>query len=530
MATDAVIGKIVVNVEARIDKLERQLNRGRKAVMSFGQQAGRAVGVGLAKFNSIVGVTSVLSVGALTAAVAKSTAEIDKLAKTAQTIGITTEALASLRHAANLTGVDTTTLDNSLRKMTIRISEAASGSGEAVKVLNELGLSAAQLKGMAPEKQFAEIASKIGEVRNHSDKVRIATKLFEEEGAKLVNTLNLGKRGLAETAREAEKLGLAISAEDAAKVEHLADAWDRFKKATGATSNRLTIAIAPAAADALDGFAMAIADLNNMSLGGKAGQKMKNQPDWLQRSADFFGTNSNPLHVVNMIVDDFFMQLSKERGQVRMNELSGLSPEALARRSQMTFAAPTAESDARAARIMQEAQAEENQDLMAKMRANRVTDQRRENLLGLLNSNMTDAPVGSRWEARGGKKLMDSLKGFAGTLEQGANALKQGRNTGMFGFAQGLEKFRQAGYNMQRRMDIVEEVRARGSQPRAQSGIIEQGTSEAFQALRKNLYKTDDRQRELVAINKAMLKAGIEQKDYTKDLVDWFKGAVMVGT
>lgn len=526
MATEAVIGKILVNVEARIDKLEKGFRRGMKEINTFGDRAGKAFSI----FNSMVGVTSVLSVGALTAAIAKSTAEIDKLAKTAQTIGIATEALASLRHAANLTGVDTQTLDNSLRKMTIRISEAATGSGEAVKVLEELGLSAHILKTMAPEKQFAEIASKLGEVRNHSDKVRIATKLFEEEGAKLVNTLNLGKRGLAEAAREAEKLGLAISAEDAAKVEHLADAWDRFTKATGATSNKLTIAIAPAAADALDGFAMAIADINAISLGGKAGQQMKNQPDWLQRSSNFFGTNSNPLHVVNMIVDDFFMELSKQRGQVRMDELSGLSPEARARRSQLTFATRTEATDRRAAQIMAETQAEENRDMMARLRAGRPTDQRRENLLGLLGDNMNpDIKPVYEWQ-KSGKPLMDALKGFSGMLEQGARGLQQGRDSGMFGFAQGLEKFRQAQYNVQQRMDIAEEVRSRGSQPRAQSGIIEQGTSEAFATLRKNLYKTDDRQRELVAINKAMLKAGIEQKDYAKELVNWFKSAVAVGT
>lgn len=507
MATDAVIGKIVVNVEARIDKLERQLAKGRKAVSSFGNDAGKAVGAGLSKFNRIVGVSSVVSVGAFTAAIAKSTASIDNLAKTSQTIGISTEALASLRHAANLTGVETQTLDSSLSKMTIRLSEAKKGTGEAKDVVKELGLDIKKISTMAPEQQFAEIASAMMNVKNHADKVRIATKLFEEEGAKLVNTLALGKSGLRSAAVEAEKLGLAIKAEDAAKVEKLADAWDRFKKATGAGFTDLTIAIAPAAQQVLESLTAAVGDLKVLykalpDTGTKstlASARDSYEQSWLGKSLENLFTKAT-------------MAQSRNEGRITPEELKarGWTDTQIERRQAM---------------IDRKLNHEKEVELAIQEKANKTKPQFDLNFNRKLAVPNFSATITSEFRRRVFGAIGKSIEAIPTRASTEAAIDKA---TAAFGG--GVEKFRQAGYNMQKRMDIIEEAKDKARHPRAHVGIIEQGTSEAFQALRKNLYKTDDKQRELIAINKALLKAGIEQKDYTKDLVDWFKGAVMVGT
>ena len=76
------------------------------------------------------------------ALVKQSLAVNDALAKTADRLGLTTEALAGLQHAAELTGAGTKTLDMALQRMTRRIGEAATGSGAAKDAITELGLSA----------------------------------------------------------------------------------------------------------------------------------------------------------------------------------------------------------------------------------------------------------------------------------------------------------------------------------------------------------------------------------------------------
>ena len=504
---DAVIGKIVVNIEARIDKLEKQLAKGRKAVSSFGTQAGRAVGSGLSKFDKYLGITSVVSAGAFTAAIAKSTEAIDNLAKTSQTIGISTEALAGLRHAANLTGVETQTLDNSLRKMTIRISEARKGTGEAKDVIKELGLDIKSLAKQAPEQQFAEIAGAMQKVTNHADKVRMATKLFEEEGAKLVNTLALGKAGLTATAVEAQRLGLAIKAEDAAKVEKLADAWDRFKKATGSGFTELTIAIAPVAQEVLEGLTAAVRDVSILY---KAMPKTGGSSAVGKAKAAYEG--SGVFRFIEGVFTKATMAQSRNEGKITPEELKarGWTDVQIERRQAMMDRKLTHDKEVELATKAQQQKKKPELDLNFKPRLS--VPNFSATLTSTFRQGLSDAIGGA----------IESIPSRMGTEAAVDNAMMR--------FGSGVESVRQASTNIEKRMEIAEEVRGRDRPDRAQVGIIEQGTSEAFTALRKNLYKSDDKQRELVAINKAMLKAGVEQKDYTKELVDWFKNAVAVGT
>lgn len=170
---------------------------------------------------------------------------IDALAKTSDKLGIATEKLAGLQHAAELTGVESRTLNMGLQRMVRRISEAARGTGEAQGALQELGLSAQQLNMLAPDRQFTKIAEALKNVQNPADRVRLAFKLFDSEGVNLVNTLALGEKGLAAAQEEAERLGLAVSRFDAAQVEKVNDAFTRIKRALTGVVNTVVIKAAP---------------------------------------------------------------------------------------------------------------------------------------------------------------------------------------------------------------------------------------------------------------------------------------------
>ena len=71
---------------------------------------------------ALVGVAGVAGFGLL---VKSSLNATDSLAKTAAKIGTTTEALSALRYAADLTGVETRTMDMALQRFTRRTAEAA---------------------------------------------------------------------------------------------------------------------------------------------------------------------------------------------------------------------------------------------------------------------------------------------------------------------------------------------------------------------------------------------------------------------
>ena len=170
---------------------------------------------------------------------------IDSLAKTADKIGVTTEALGGLRHAAELTGVGSDTLDMAMQRLTRRVSEAANGTGEAKNALIELGINAANLEQLPLDVQMEVIADAMGDVKSQSDKVRLAMKLFDSEGVSLVNTLALGSTGLEQMAKEADTLGITVSRVDAAKIEMANDAVTKSKGVFTGLGNQLATAFSP---------------------------------------------------------------------------------------------------------------------------------------------------------------------------------------------------------------------------------------------------------------------------------------------
>ena len=211
------------------------------AFKSVNQAAGR-----LAASAAKIGVAFATAGVAAAAALTKmQMSNIDSLAKTADKIGVTTEALGGLRHAAELTGVGSDTLDMAMQRLTRRVSEAANGTGEAKNALIELGINAANLEKLPLDVQMEVIADAMGDVKSQSDKVRLAMKLFDSEGVSLVNTLASGSTGLQQMAKEADTLGITVSRVDAAKIEMANDAVTKSKGVFTGLGNQLATAFAP---------------------------------------------------------------------------------------------------------------------------------------------------------------------------------------------------------------------------------------------------------------------------------------------
>ena len=231
---------IEVIIGANTDDLDAAVQRSRSRLAGLGGEMKGNIATA-AKWGAAV---SVAATAATAAIVAGSLKSIDALAKTSDKLGIAISDLQALRQAAELTGVGTNTLDMSLQRMTRRLSEAAQGTGEAQDALKELNLDALALAKVSPDEQFREIAGAMKQVGSQSDRVRLAFKLFDSEGAALVNTLALGKSGLQEIGDEMDALGASITRVDAAKVEAANDAMLRVATAAGAVSDRLTIELA----------------------------------------------------------------------------------------------------------------------------------------------------------------------------------------------------------------------------------------------------------------------------------------------
>lgn len=198
---------------------------------------------------------------------------IDALGKVASKIGISTDALGGLRYAAEQTGVASNTLDMALQRMVRRVSEAALGTGEAVKALKELNIDAKVLSTLAPDQQFRAIADAMQGVTNQSDRVRLAMRLFDSEGVSLVNTLKGGSEQLKAFQDRAKQLGMTLTDDLVDGVERANDSISTFRGFLGGMFRRTVAELAPAI-EALTENMMAFVEMK-VEQGGGAGNVAK---------------------------------------------------------------------------------------------------------------------------------------------------------------------------------------------------------------------------------------------------------------
>jgi len=189
----------------------------------------------LAAGAAAVGTALVTATKAVYDFTAQQAAAGDAAAKFAYRLGLTVEGLSELDYIAKRGNVSVRTMGIAMQRMTRRVAEAAQGLGEARDAIRELGIDAAAITSMSPDKQFYEIARALQDVTRQSDRVRLAFKLFDSEGVSVIQTL---KGGLAETRKEFERFGGAMSASFASGSEsfanaqsNLANATDRLKEA-----------------------------------------------------------------------------------------------------------------------------------------------------------------------------------------------------------------------------------------------------------------------------------------------------------
>jgi len=195
---------------------------------------------------SVLNLKTALAGAAFTLLVRQSLLATDSLSKTASKIGTTTEALGGLRYAADLAGLETRTMDMALQRFTRRTAEAAMGTGEAKGAIKELGLSAQELNRMPLDKRMIVLADAFQGVTSESDQLRLAFKLFDSEGAALVNVLSQGGDGLKAMLGEAKALGLTMSGSAAKGVEDTVDALTKMQGLFKGVTDQAVAAFAPA--------------------------------------------------------------------------------------------------------------------------------------------------------------------------------------------------------------------------------------------------------------------------------------------
>lgn len=237
----SVLSTLVIDLRGNSAHFQNELKKANSKSKSFAKKV-RANSAAVVKSLGSIGAVGAIALGAI---YKQSSENIDALAKQADKLGITTQALAGLQHAADLTGVSSQALNKGLLDMTVKVQDAAKGTGLAKDALKELNLNAEVLAKMSPDQQFNKIAEAMGNVEDHGNKVAIAYDLFGAKGTDLLNTLAMGEDALNRTAIEAQTLGLALNRVDAAEVEAANDAMTRSAGVVSGLGNTITVTLAP---------------------------------------------------------------------------------------------------------------------------------------------------------------------------------------------------------------------------------------------------------------------------------------------
>jgi len=233
--------------------------------------------------------------------------DLDDKLNTMAKVGVSSKAFETMAIAGQKAGLSIETIGMAVQRMTRRIAEAAGGKGESLGALLELGLDPKKLKEQGPFEALRSIAVAMSKVENQSDKLRLAFKLFDSEGAQFVNVIGQGTGALDDAANKAEQFGTVLTKVQQDAISKTAAKFVDLKTIGMGLFTQLTAVGAPAfekVADKAIQLGLRLLDIIN-----DHGPQLM---DWANDIADTFIYVAG---VIDMLITDFDRFLdSIERG------------------------------------------------------------------------------------------------------------------------------------------------------------------------------------------------------------------------
>ena len=221
----------------------------RSATASLGELKLRADGL---MASSMAGLGGGLAAGLLgagfTAQIKSAIDSLDKMDEAAERIGLTTESLSALAYAGKMTGVEFEDMTGALTKLSVKMSDAASGDKAATALFKDLGINVKDASGQlkTADTVFAEVANRFAQFEDGAAKTGLAVDLLGKSGARLVPTLNQGAAGLEAMTKEAKALGGIYDGKLAKQAADFNDNLDKLAILSASAGKSIASDILPA--------------------------------------------------------------------------------------------------------------------------------------------------------------------------------------------------------------------------------------------------------------------------------------------
>lgn len=247
---DAGLRSTVQKVDAAAGRMQQSLTKVDAAFANLGR--GFAVA-------ALPAALLALTKGAIDAA--------DRINDLSQRTGVAVETLSGFGYVAKLSGTDVEIFANALSKMNKTLGDAAASDAAAQKI-ERLGLSVKNLLAMRPEEQFLAIADKISQLGTQAEKTKATMDVFGRSGAELIPIFEGGADAIRGMLDEAERLGVAFSAEEAAKIARFNDALDTMQARVQALARDGFLVLYDAVVKASDAYNRFTSNNQGLSAGG----------------------------------------------------------------------------------------------------------------------------------------------------------------------------------------------------------------------------------------------------------------------
>jgi lambda family phage tail tape measure protein len=191
----------------------------------------------------------------------------DELFKLSQKTGVSVEALAALRYAADLSDVSSEGLTKALQKLSVAMFDTRVNGVEGSAALKALGVSASDSSGQIrpTEEVLLDLAERFAQMPDGAEKAALAVKLFGREGLSIIPLLNQGREGLTGMMQEAKRLGLVLSEDTARASEALNDNLTRLHAVTQGVQRQFGAAFIPVLADLTEQMFLAKTETGSFS-------------------------------------------------------------------------------------------------------------------------------------------------------------------------------------------------------------------------------------------------------------------------
>lgn len=184
----------------------------------------------------------------------------DQIIKSADALGVTTDAYQELSYAMQRGGASEADFSSALKTLQSQMGAAASGNALARRSFEQFGVSLDDVRTMNAEEIFYRVADGIAAIDDPSQRMRASIKLLGGSGEKMAHAMSGGSAALAKLRDDAKKTGFVRTR---AQLENAASATDALLDAQLSMKGALQeigFAVLPAVIDILKSFSRFVAE------------------------------------------------------------------------------------------------------------------------------------------------------------------------------------------------------------------------------------------------------------------------------